>query len=67
MADKREKSGAEKTEKSGHSGQSKGGQHSGGNFKTIRNTPQKRAKRGGEYLHGGSHEQHVKQLAKPQE
>lgn len=51
---------AEKSEKSGHSGQSKGGQHSGGNFKEDPKRASEAGKKGGEHSHGGTHEQHVK-------
>jgi general stress protein YciG len=51
---------AEKTKKSGHSGQSKGAQHSGGNFKNDPERASKAGKKGGGHSHGGAHEQHVK-------
>ena len=45
---------------SGHSGQSKGGQHSGGNFKKDPKRASEAGKKGGEHSQGGTHEQHVK-------
>jgi uncharacterized protein len=65
---------AEKSGGSGHSGQSKGGQHSGGNIKSDPKRASEAGKKGGEHSHGGtqghsqggshgrggSHEQHVK-------
>ncbi|MGA9266644.1 MAG: KGG domain-containing protein [Rhodomicrobium sp.] len=51
---------AEKSEKSGHSGQSEGGQHSGGNFKEDPKRASEAGKKGGEHSQGGTHEQHVK-------
>jgi general stress protein YciG len=50
---------AEKSDKSGKSGQSKGGQQSGGNFKNDPKRASEAGKKGGEHSHGGTHE-HVK-------
>jgi hypothetical protein len=47
-------------EKSQKSGQSKGGQQSGGNFKNDPKRASEAGKKGGEHSHGGTHEQHVK-------
>jgi general stress protein YciG len=51
---------AEKSSKSGQSGKSKGGQHSGGNFKNDPKRASEAGKKGGEHSPGGTHEQHVK-------
>jgi general stress protein YciG len=51
---------AEKSSNTGHSGKSKGGQHSGGNFKNDPKRASEAGKKGGEHSHGGTHEQHVK-------
>ncbi len=50
---------AEKS-KSGQSGQSKGGQQSGGNFKNDPKRASEAGKKGAAHSHGGTHEQHVK-------
>ena len=42
--------------KSGQSGQSKGGQQSGGNFKNDPKRASAAGKKGGEHSHGGTHE-----------
>jgi uncharacterized protein len=48
----------EKTKQPGHTGQGKGGGHSGGNFKNDPERAREAGKKGGEHSHGGSHEQH---------
>lgn len=42
---------------SSHSGQSKGGEHSGGNFKNDPERAREAGKKGGEHSHGGTHQQ----------
>ncbi len=49
-----------KSSGSTHPGQSKGGEHSGGNFKNDPQRASEAGKKGGEASHGGTHEQHVK-------
>ncbi len=50
----------DKSKESGHSGQSKGGQHSGSNFNNDPKRASEAGKKGGEHSHGGTHEQHDK-------
>jgi len=49
-----------KSQGSSHSGQSKGGQQSGGHVKNEPQRAPEAGKKGGEHSHGGTHEQHVK-------